>query len=429
MVFRLSCRLSVSLCRSMGLIKQNRRGERIMVVCLRVVGGRRKTVVSVCLLLLLCGYAYIMFSSNVVSVKYPGLTHRIKLAPRKQTAKMTASFGPAQNLPIIMNQDEPNLSRSPTDNSTDQVNNQTTLGKRDNNTASNDTHLVKNLLQILSSPWRQNDSNKDRVRQKLAKFVDVRNMFILTKKNVKVSQVIHGTLGDLPFKIPRDLHQLLPERQLFVDRTYNTCSVVGSGGILLNSSCGHQIDSADAVIRLNLPTLGPFSKDVGNKTTFSTFNKSQFGKYRNLVTPKDRQRFLSDVKGYKDLAILLHSTKFFFPASVRAAKAATGHVYFMHPHPFSDVWKFWKSENHNERLSSGFYLATLALSNCNLLNLYGFWPFDLGPKGHKRSYHYYNDMRVSKAHNFADEFKALTMLHKQGVLKVHVHPCKDDVNL
>ncbi|XP_070572499.1 alpha-N-acetylneuraminide alpha-2,8-sialyltransferase-like isoform X3 [Ptychodera flava] len=380
MVFRLSCRLSVSLCRSMGLIKQNRRGERIMVVCLRVVGGRRKTVVSVCLLLLLCGYAYIMFSSNVVSVKYPGLTHRIKLAPRKQTAKMTASFGPAQNLPIIMNQDEPNLSRSPTDNSTDQVNNQTTLGKRDNNTASNDTHLVKNLLQILSSPWRQNDSNKDR-------------------------------------------------RQLFVDRTYNTCSVVGSGGILLNSSCGHQIDSADAVIRLNLPTLGPFSKDVGNKTTFSTFNKSQFGKYRNLVTPKDRQRFLSDVKGYKDLAILLHSTKFFFPASVRAAKAATGHVYFMHPHPFSDVWKFWKSENHNERLSSGFYLATLALSNCNLLNLYGFWPFDLGPKGHKRSYHYYNDMRVSKAHNFADEFKALTMLHKQGVLKVHVHPCKDDVNL
>ena len=47
----------------------------------------------------------------------------------------------------------------------------------------------------------------------------------------------------------------------------NTCALVSSSGMLLDSNAGSQIDSADCVFRLNsAPTLG-YEKDVGSKTT------------------------------------------------------------------------------------------------------------------------------------------------------------------
>ena len=50
--------------------------------------------------------------------------------------------------------------------------------------------------------------------------------------------------------------------------SFNRCAVVGSGGSLFNSNCGENIDSHDAIFRINgAPTLG-FEKHVGYKKTF-----------------------------------------------------------------------------------------------------------------------------------------------------------------
>lgn len=58
----------------------------------------------------------------------------------------------------------------------------------------------------------------------------------------------------------------------FVNTTWDTCSVVGNGGILANSSCGEKIDSAQFVIRCETEKLlhhnYPFlSNIVRNKFT------------------------------------------------------------------------------------------------------------------------------------------------------------------
>ena len=51
-----------------------------------------------------------------------------------------------------------------------------------------------------------------------------------------------------------------------------TCAVVGCSGILLNSSCGEEIDAHDFVIRTNLPGLRGFEADVGKKQNITTLN-------------------------------------------------------------------------------------------------------------------------------------------------------------
>ncbi|XP_071494344.1 CMP-N-acetylneuraminate-poly-alpha-2,8-sialyltransferase-like [Diadema antillarum] len=64
-------------------------------------------------------------------------------------------------------------------------------------------------------------------------------------------------------------------------RKRRTCTIIGNSGVLLDSRCGHLIDSSDLVIRMNLALFGgEFASDVGSKVTLMTLNSDQ---YRNLM--------------------------------------------------------------------------------------------------------------------------------------------------
>ena len=86
----------------------------------------------------------------------------------------------------------------------------------------------------------------------------------------------------------------------------HTCAVVGNSGILLNSSCGREIDSHDFVIRTNLPDLRGYENDVGLKQNITTYNRA--GTYRfasgffsSNKTDSGRQKRDKAIQRLKDL--------------------------------------------------------------------------------------------------------------------------------
>ena len=87
-------------------------------------------------------------------------------------------------------------------------------------------------------------------------------------------------------------------------RSQNTCAIVGNSGILLNSSCGREIDSHDLVIRTNLPDLRGYENDVGFKQNITTHNfegtrnfaKKFFSSTKNAAGRQKRDKAIQRLK-------------------------------------------------------------------------------------------------------------------------------------
>lgn len=89
--------------------------------------------------------------------------------------------------------------------------------------------------------------------------------------------------------------QEISERLVSVPHeTFRRCSIVGSGGNLLDSGLGDEIDAHDVVVRLNHhPTRG-FEKDVGAKTTIRIYYPES-----NRVVTEDEQASYKVLYPYK----------------------------------------------------------------------------------------------------------------------------------
>uniref|UniRef100_A0A3Q1FZV6 ST8 alpha-N-acetyl-neuraminide alpha-2,8-sialyltransferase 6 n=1 Tax=Acanthochromis polyacanthus TaxID=80966 RepID=A0A3Q1FZV6_9TELE len=216
----------------------------------------------------------------------------------------------------------------------------------------------------------------------------------------------------------------------FPNKTWDTCAVVGNGGILINSSCGESIDSAQFVIRCNLPPLANgFEKHVGVKTDLVTANPSIFlNKYGALMGR--RRPFVESLHIYGNSLLLLYS--FFNPAvSLRAIDAINDfespiRPVFLNPDYLNSLFLFWRSLGLREaRLSTGLIMASLALEICSNVHLYGFWPFSYHPHDlHPLTNHYYDNVQAKpQVHAMPAEFDLLMRLHSQGVLRLHLGDC------
>ncbi|XP_072299936.1 alpha-2,8-sialyltransferase 8F-like [Eucyclogobius newberryi] len=205
----------------------------------------------------------------------------------------------------------------------------------------------------------------------------------------------------------------------FSNRRLDTCAVVGNGGILSNSGCGEAIDSAQFVIRCNMPPLeGNFSKDVGTKSDIVTANPSiVVEKYGKLL--KHRRPFVDHARLYGD-AMLLAPT-----FSYRANTEVTLRAFYtiqdselpiqpvsMNPVYLKNLNGFWKTHGLNPkifRLSTGLMMTSLAVEICDNVHLYGFWPFDQHPHTKQQLIHHYydNKLPVPGVHSMSAEFKLL----------------------
>ncbi|XP_078001008.1 alpha-2,8-sialyltransferase 8F-like [Glandiceps talaboti] len=290
--------------------------------------------------------------------------------------------------------------------------------------------FTKSIVERLHLPWKQNDSNIDKIRIQLAKVSTIQNQFSLTQQNVKVGTRIKTSVSNKPLSMTKSMYTYLSKNELFGRKKFNSCSIVGSSGILEGSGCGQQIDMVDAVFRFNVAPIEPFTKDAGNKTTINTLNQSIYAsRYSSLKTPANKTKFVQDMKAaIQDGFIWMpdFSLPFITPASKTAYPLLRKNGFkmvFMHPNHVRAINNVWKAWGVNKRVSTGFYFISVAIELCDNIQVYGFWPFKNGPDNTTVHYHYYNNM-TSNDHDFSHEFLMIFELHQLGVLKLTVDPCK-----
>ncbi|XP_072174253.1 alpha-N-acetylneuraminate alpha-2,8-sialyltransferase ST8SIA3-like [Diadema setosum] len=299
---------------------------------------------------------------------------------------------------------------------------------------------------ILQHIWTANKTALLQARAEMRKFFNPYKMITMTSDDDTRGQLkrFYSAKARAMTLIPAGLKRLLPTKQLFRNQFFKTCSVVGNSGILLNSSCGNRIDSADLTIRCNFATVDGYEKDVGTHTNVITFNPSILDRlYGRLKKDGDRDKFEKRLVSYGKyvLWIPIFSTHYisrtvqeildFFNLNAKRFKnvqlAFPGNI-------LPDISDYWMTQGiDEERISTGLLMFNIAATICDEIHMYGFYPFPEF-KQTPIPYHY-DDNRVNttrnnydygyrRFHNLPDEFVVLKKLHKAGVLKMHLGQCQ-----
>ncbi|XP_075998389.1 alpha-2,8-sialyltransferase 8B [Genypterus blacodes] len=295
-----------------------------------------------------------------------------------------------------------------------------------------------NTAKVYPDNWTFNRTLSKIIRKNVLKFLDPERDISILKGTFKLGDIIHYVFDrHSTTNISENLYRLLPTVSPMKNQHHRTCAIVGNSGILLNSSCGPEIDSHDFVIRCNLAPVQEYSQDVGLRTNLVTMNPSVVQRaFQDLVSEEWRERFLQRLqslsgsvlwipafmaKGGEErvewaLRLILRHTvdvRTAFP-SLRLLHAVRG---------------FWLTNNvHIKRPTTGLLMYTMATRFCDEIHLYGFWPFHLDPQGKAVKYHYYDALKYeytsrSSPHTMPLEFRTLNTLHRQGALRLHTGVC------
>ncbi|XP_076607616.1 alpha-2,8-sialyltransferase 8F isoform X2 [Chaetodon auriga] len=295
--------------------------------------------------------------------------------------------------------------------------------------------LIDKVTARYSQTWKKQEDKYQEFRSQLSSKCHGFDKAIITQANTPVgSKLVYDGEKKRTLQVTPEIFSTFAKERPFPNKTWDTCAVVGNGGILTNSSCGTTIDSAQFVIRCNLPPLeNGYEKHVGMKTDLVTANPSIFlEKYGALMAR--RRPFVESLRKYGNSLLLIpafsygHNT----PVSLRVFytiedfESPTRPIFF-NPEYLQSLALFWRSQGLRAvRLSSGIIMASLALELCANVHLYGFWPFSNHPHSlHALTNHYYDDRQTkTKFHAMPAEFDLLLRLHSQGVLRLHLGDCQ-----
>ncbi|KAG7468200.1 hypothetical protein MATL_G00140310 [Megalops atlanticus] len=289
-----------------------------------------------------------------------------------------------------------------------------------------------------SVEWTFNRTLSNLIRKNILKFLDAERDISILKGTLKPGDVIHYIFDrQSTTNISDNLYRLLPQVSPMKNQHHKRCAIVGNSGILLNSSCGREIDSHDFVIRCNLAPVEEFAADVGRRTSLVTMNPSVVQRaFQDLSSELWRERFLQRLRG-------LSGSVLWIPAfmakggeervewAVRLILQHTINVRTAFPslRLLHAVRGYWLTNKVLiKRPTTGLLMYTLATRFCEEIHLYGFWPFARDSQGNLVKYHYYDTLTyeyTSRAspHTMPLEFRTLRSLHSQGALRLHVGAC------
>nr|CAL91580.1 alpha 2,8-sialyltransferase ST8Sia VI [Tetraodon nigroviridis] len=297
-----------------------------------------------------------------------------------------------------------------------------------------DREIIEKVRDSYSHTWEKKEDKYQQFRAELSSRCQGFRKAVITQANTAVgSRIVYDGERKRSIQVSPEVFSTFAKEYPFPNKTWETCAVVGNGGILSGSGCGKMIDSAQFVIRCNLPPLdNGYEQHVGAKTDLVTANPSiLFEKYGALMGR--RRSFVESLGRYGSPLLLIpafsygHNT----PVSLRAVYAieelgSSTRPVFFNPQYLQKLAAFWHSKGLRAvRLSTGLIMASLALELCGDVHLYGFWPFGNHPQGLRAlKNHYYDDRQTKKKfHAMPVEFELLLQLHIEGVLRLHLGDC------
>ncbi|XP_048859100.1 alpha-2,8-sialyltransferase 8F-like [Brienomyrus brachyistius] len=290
---------------------------------------------------------------------------------------------------------------------------------------------VGNILKVYSWDWMKQKDYITLLRSELNSKCNGVVKAIVTQTNSPMGSNITYDAEKRIVKVTPKLFDTFVKDSPFVNKTFKTCSVVGNGGVLANSSCGEEIDSTQFVIRCNLAPVGSgYQRDVGTKTNLVTSNPSilldRFGSLMELRRP-----FVERLDAFGDSLLLFPTFSHMQNTAVSLRALYTVQDFrsparpvFLNPEYLRNLARFWETRGLKKRLSTGIMMVSLALELCDEVNLYGFWPYPQHPRDCRSlTNHYYDDVKAKSVHAMPVEFNQLIQLHNQGVVRLHLEEC------
>lgn len=202
----------------------------------------------------------------------------------------------------------------------------------------------------------------------------------------------------------------LPHSDLTV--TFDTCAVIGNGGVLVHNEYGEAIDRHDAVFRFNDGPTQTFEKLVGSKTTFRIINNNWSRSWlRKRARGASEEHLLlfgmGAAKSYEALVKRYPDVKVWFmaPEFAGVARGMYKKAYLlMNEAGIVEV----KGRNSPPTGVEGLFFA---LAVCKQVHLYGFG-INADPTV---PYHYHDKVKgVEAAHSFGFQAIFLKMLAQSG---------------
>ncbi|XP_034072041.1 alpha-2,8-sialyltransferase 8E isoform X1 [Gymnodraco acuticeps] len=281
--------------------------------------------------------------------------------------------------------------------------------------------------------WAQSKEETSNFKMSLSRCCNAPSFLFTTKRNTPAGTKLRyevDTSGILP--ITAEVFKMFPDDMPYSKSQYKKCAVIGNGGIIKNSKCGKEIDSADFIFRCNIPPINEkYSADVGSRTDLVTINPSIISE-RFQKLEKWRRPFYEVLQNYENSSVVLpafYNTRntdvsFRVKYMLDDFDSQRG-VFFFHPQYLLNVQRFWAVQGvRAKRVSSGLMLVTAAMEMCEEVHLYGFWAFPMNPAGIFITHHYYDNVKPRPGfHAMPHEIFNFIHMHTRGILNVHTGPC------
>eukprot|EP00505_MAST-04D_sp_SCG-Rhode-Island_P002947 Stramenopile-MAST_4_protein_2947 len=207
---------------------------------------------------------------------------------------------------------------------------------------------------------------------------------------------------------------------------YSRCAIVGSGGSLVGSNCGTEIDHHDATFRINAAPTQGFEKDVGSFTTFrtsygvmcaaSSVMNFPWISHGLCVAQHTGSQLVNEIFKASLKTLKEHEQRYgdmyrkYHLAETKIESIDDTHMFY---HKSGAAGKYYGLSVVNP--TSGFNAIVASLDLCEEINLYG---FDHGKTltngGSAQKAHYYDyrpikfpDKKNSQVHNYVSEWKTI----------------------